>query len=458
MRFGDKVAIYHSGLTPAQRRGEWLRILDGRARIGVGPRSALFLPVARLGVVIVDEEHDGSFKQCETPRYHARDLAIVRAQKAGAVVVLGSATPAVESRHNADAGRYRLLRLTSRIARRQLPQCEIVDLRTTRSIGEGILSEPLYLAIDDALARGEQCIVLLNRRGFSPYVFCRDCGHGFRCSECEVSLTLHRGRNALLCHYCGYELVVPDTCTSCRGFNLHASGLGTERVERELETLFPSLAIARLDRDTAQTRTTLKRTLDRFRCGDAQLLLGTQMVAKGHDFPNVTLVGVLAADSGLHFPDFRAAERTFSLLTQVAGRAGRGDAGGRVLLQTHETEHYAIQSASTQDYEAFLAHELRARRELAYPPFGRLVLLRFESVAEQDAMACAGETAALLRAGPAKVLGPAPAPLSRLKGRYRYQVLLKGSRGSLQETLRALPSHNDPRVRRVVDVDPVDLL
>lgn len=462
-RFGDQVATFHSALTVAERRDEWERVAEGKARIGLGARSALFLPLSKIGVVIVDEEHETSFKQDESPRYHARDLAVVRGQHENAAVVLGSATPSLESKANADSDRYALVTLPIRVRSRPMPQVESVDLAKAARVGEGIFTERLATAVEETLRADRQVILFLNRRGFAPYIFCRDCGHAFRCSDCEVSLTLHRRRDALICHYCGFQTSAPDECPSCHSHKVDSFGLGTERVEGEIAQLFGNVPTARLDRDTVRTRADLERALERFGRGEAKILVGTQMVAKGHDFPGVTLVGVIAADAGLNFPDFRAAERTFQLLTQVAGRAGRGDDPGHVVIQAYETEHYALQAAMKHDYEAFARQEIASRRELNYPPFSHLVLLRFESPGEAAALDAAKSVAERMRASArdcgVHVLGPAPAPLSRLRGLFRMQILLKGKqRGSLRKVVHEAMSRPPRNVRQIVDIDPLNML
>lgn len=465
-RFGERVATFHSGLTPAQRRDEWERVRNGEATVGLGARSALFLPLRNLGILIVDEEHEGSFKQDESPRYHARDLAVVRAHHANAVVVLGSATPSLETRFNALRGRYERLELAERVAQRPMPEVLHIDMSQSALAIDGALSVRLAEALEQTLRAGEQAILLLNRRGFAPYVYCRDCGHAYRCADCDVSMTLHQRRGILLCHYCGHELDAPDSCPSCLGHRLVGSGAGTEKLEQELHALFGAPAMVRLDRDTVRRRADLETLLARFASGKAQILLGTQMVAKGHDFPGVTLVGVVAADATLNLPDFRAAERTFQLLTQVAGRAGRGDRAGTVFVQAYETRHYAVQAAAMHDYEGFAAQELRVRRELRYPPYAHLALMRIEATSESAARAAAQEVADSARRVVAQlaqgvdVLGPAPAPLARLKGWWRYQVLMKASRRSdLRAVLLRQPrTRRDPGVRLITDIDPINML
>ncbi len=463
-RFGERVATFHSGLTAAERRDEWERMRAGEAAIGLGARSAVFLPVPRLGAIIVDEEHETSFKQDESPRYHARDLAVWRGQREGAVVLLGSATPSLESRANCDTGRYRRVLMPARVMARPLPQVELISLADARP-DDGVFTVKLGQAIEETLAAGEQVVLFLNRRGFAPYLFCRDCGFAYRCADCAVSLTWHKRRGVLLCHYCGFEEQVPDVCPKCGGHRLEDFGLGTERLEAMVHQLFGGVATARLDRDTVRRRADLDRQLKRFAAGEAKILIGTQMVAKGHDFPGVTLVGVIAADLSLNFPDFRAAERTFQLLTQVAGRAGRGARPGRVLVQTYDTEHYAIRAAQAQDYDAFAAREMASRKELDYPPFVHLALLRFESAHEGAGEAEATKWAQHLREVSASarlcvtVLGPAPAPLARLRGQWRHQVLLKAKgRSALRSLLQQAHFKVGRGVRRILDVDPVNML
>lgn len=462
-RFGDQVATFHSGLTTAERRDEWERVAKGQARIGLGARSALFLPLENVGVIVVDEEHETSFKQEETPRYHARDLAVVRGRLEGAVVVLGSATPSIETHFNAANQRYRHLQLPSRVSSRPLPPVERIDLKHASRVGEGIFAEELHRSLEQTLQRDEQAVLFLNRRGYASSVSCDDCGFAFRCPSCDVSLTLHRKRDVLACHYCGHEERTVDECPSCHSHKLDTGGLGTERIQSELENLLPGLSVVRLDRDTIRTRSDLERSLARFAEGDARVLIGTQMVAKGHDFPGVTLVGVLNADAGLNFPDFRAAERTFQLLTQVSGRAGRGTKAGRVLVQTYDPEHYAVAWAAKHDYRNFVKEELAWREELAYPPYTHLALMRFESQSESRALRIASTVAEALREGSdsrvISVLGPAPSPIARIKGLWRFQVLLKSTdRQALHRLLSRAPRFDDPQTRQILDVDPISML
>lgn len=464
-RFGERVATFHSGLTPDERRHEWERVRSGEAPIGLGARSALFLPLKNIGIIIVDEEHETSFKQEESPRYNARDLAVLRSRSEGAVCILGSATPSLETRANADNGRYHHLRLNQRVFNRPLPPVEVIPLSTAERVGDGIFTQPLLQALQACLDAGDQAILFLNRRGFAPYVFCKDCGTPFRCPDCDVSLTLHRRRNCLMCHYCGFEQAAPTTCPECESDEVGAHGIGTERVEAELKELLGDVPTIRLDRDTVRRRVDLETKLNDFKAGKAQVLIGTQMVAKGHDFPGVTLVGVITADTSLNFPDFRAGERTFQLLTQVAGRAGRGDKPGRVIVQAFETEHYAVNCATTHNYDDFVIKEMEARHELRYPPYSHLAILRFESEEETLANQEADKATERLRTRTEElghgvsVLGPAPAPLARLKGIYRVQVLLKSSsRRQLREVLSAAGGKRKSGIRQILDVDPVSML
>lgn len=466
-RFGGQVAILHSAFNDAERAAQWKRLRSGEARVGVGTRSAVFAPVRDLGLIIVDEEHDQSYKQEETPRYNGRDVAVVRAQRAGAVAVLGSATPSLESRYNVDRGKYALLELPGRIADRPLPSVEIIDMREefleTRQ--NALFSRRLRDAIAAKLEAGEQTILLMNRRGFSSAVSCRSCGERLQCVHCAIGLTFHRRDNRLLCHYCNYAQRVPKVCPKCGSEYLYFLGSGSEKVEDELRRLFPEARVARLDRDTAAGKNQYERILGGFREGAFDILVGTQMIAKGHDIPNVTLVGVINADIGLSLPDFRAAERTFQLLTQVAGRAGRHHLPGLVLIQTNAPDHYAIRCAAAQDYAKFYEKELEFRRLMRYPPFCAMANVLVRAPEQEAAMRLAGEAAQVL--GPSgdgvKILGPAEAPVPRLKSEYRYQILIKAlSRPRLNQMLQALRRHASeakwPATALVVDVDPVTLL
>ena len=467
-RFGDALAVLHSGLRPGERLEQWQRLRTGSTPIAVGARSALFAPLENLGVLVIDEEHDTAYKNDEGFRYHARSLARRRAQAAGAPLILGSATPALETRYAADQGEVSRLVLAHRIGRRPLPAVEIVDLAQARdSAPRGrklILTRPLRRAMTETLASGGQTILFLNRRGFSTAVMCFDCGHAERCPHCDVSLVYHAAANHLLCHYCDHAIPPPDQCSGCGAPDTALLGLGTERLEEEVRVVFPQARIARLDRDTSAKRGYTQRVLRDLRAGRLDVLIGTQMVAKGHDFPGVRVVGVIAADIGLHMPDFRAAERTFQLLTQVAGRAGRDAAPGRVIVQTFVPSHYAVRPVSDHDYETFYAEELTHRAALGFPPVGSLAQT-IVSAPEEEATRAAAETLAAVGSAvagdAAQCLGPAPAPLARLRDRYRYQLLFKGEAQAVRRAARAvLAAIADlpESVQASVDVDPVHML
>ncbi len=462
--FGARVAVQHSGLSTGARHDQWHRIRHGEVDVVVGTRSAVFAPLPSVGLIVVDEEHDGSYKQDESPRYHGRDVAVMRGKRDGALVVLGSATPSLESFRHAGSGRYRRFTLPHRIGSRPLPAVRIVDMREELAAHgpDVVLSAPLAEAIDDRLADREQALVLLNRRGFAASLLCRGCGQTLECPDCSVSLTFHRTAGQARCHYCGYSRARPAACPRCSGDVLEHVGFGTERVQAEIERRWPAARVARLDRDTVRRRGGAARLLQRVASREMDIVVGTQMVAKGHDFPGVTLVGVVSADIGLGMPDFRAAERTFQLLTQVAGRAGRGSAPGEAIVQTLHPGHYAIRHACDQAYAPFYGEELRFRRALRYPPLVSLVsavvLGKQQDRTMQEASALA---ARLLAARPGfMVLGPAPAPLARLRGRYRVQLFLKGGRRAEMRTalLRALGEDPGLKRRVVVDVDPVSML
>lgn len=467
-RFGDDVAVLHSALAPADRRAAWRRLRAGEVGIALGARSAVFAPVRALAVIVVDEEHDSSFKQEEGLRYNARDLALVRAQRTEAVAVLGSATPSLESYRNVLLGRYRRLLLPTRAnptaAERPLPPVEIIDMRRHPPGPDGLLSPPLAEALARTLAAGEQSILFLNRRGFATFILCRACGHVLRCDDCAVSMTYHRGRDRLVCHYCGRIARQPARCPACEQPALEGLGTGTERVESVVRERFPDARVARLDRDTADAdrRRGLERLLAQVHAREIDILVGTQMVTKGHDFTGVTLVGVLQPDQGMHLPDFRAAERTFQLLEQVAGRAGRAERPGRVLVQTYSADHPAIQALGRHDYEGFVRGELSRREEAQYPPFSRMICLRVDGPEESAVRAAAQAAAAKARqAGPGvRVLGPAEAPIARLRGRTRWQVWLSGrDRAPVSQAAALAARAQLPRdVRLVVDVDPQSVL
>ena len=458
---GGRVAIQHSGLSSGERHDQWHRIRRGEVDVVVGTRSAVFAPLDNLGLIIVDEEHDASYKQEESPRYHGRDVAVMRGKQAGALVVLGSATPSMESYHNAANGRYERVVLSKRVFDRPLPSVSVVDMRdeVAEHGPDVVLSTALRTALAARLERREQALVLLNRRGFAAAVLCRQCGQSVTCPNCSVSLTLHRQVDRVRCHYCGYAARRPAVCPHCAGPFLERIGIGTERIESEVAGLFPAATVARLDRDTARRRGAAQRILRRFARRDIDILVGTQMVAKGHDFPAVTLVGVISADVGLGLADFRAAERTFQLLAQVAGRAGRGEQPGEAIVQTFHPGHYSIQHACRQAYEPFFDAELRYRRSMRYPPRVAMVNVVVRADTFARAMEEAAGLAADMRApgGRYEVLGPAPAPLTRLKGEHRAQIFLKGPhRRPLRAAVHAALERRPALRRRVtVDVDPL---
>ncbi len=467
-RFGAIVAVLHSGLPDVERVREWWRVRSGEARVVVGTRSAVFAPLENLGVVIVDEEQEPSYKQEETPRYHGRDVAVVRAKMESAVALLGSATPSMETYHHAQKGRYRLLQLGSRVENRPMAAVEIIDLRD--DFRQTHSSEPVSGALQTALARrleeGTQSLLLVNRRGYSWYALCRSCGASLECAHCSIALTYHKSRGRLECHYCGYSRAVPKTCPKCDSKHLYFVGAGAEQLEERLKTLFPDARIGRLDRDTARQPRMWQQLLGAFADGRIDILVGTQMVAKGHDFHRVTLVGVISADTQLGLPDFRAAERTFELLTQVAGRAGRGELPGQVLVETYHPEHYAISLAAQQDYSAFFEKELHYRRMMHYPPFAALASILVRDAHLENAVKWSREIERFF-AGAAssgvRVLGPAPAPLARLRKEFRFQFLLKSpKRTELGRLLRAALDHctrkEIPQKAVLVDVDPLSLM
>ncbi|MDA1093703.1 MAG: primosomal protein N' [Acidobacteria bacterium] len=462
--FGDRVAVQHSGLSEGARHDQWHRIRRGEIDVVVGTRSAVFAPLPSVGLIVVDEEHDASYKQEESPRYHGRDVAVMRAKHAGALAVLGSATPALETYRHAEQGRYRLVVLSERVLSRPLPTVHVIDMREefAEHGPDVVLSGPLVEGLGARLERGEQAVVLLNRRGFAASVFCRQCARSLECPNCSVSLTFHRRADRARCHYCGYSRARPERCPECRGDYLEQIGFGTERVEAEITARWPDARVARLDRDTVRRQGAAARLLDRFGSGAFDILVGTQMVAKGHDFPRVTLVGVISADVGLGVADFRAGERTFQLLTQVAGRAGRGTLPGEAMIQTLYPNHYSIRYACRQAYEPFFVEELAFRTAMHYPPDVALVSAVVRAPTFNQAMQEAAELAQWARAWGNRftVLGPASAPLGRLKGQYRAQVLLKGAqRGEMRRAmLAALEDRGDLKRRVVVDVDPLSML
>jgi primosomal protein N' (replication factor Y) len=467
--FGEAVAILHSSLSDGERLDEWNRLRQGEARVCIGARSAVFAPLEDIGLIVVDEEHEASYKQEESPRYHGRDTAIMRAARAQAVVILGSATPSMESFHNAQTGKYHYLKLDERIGGRPLAQVEVVDMREVfAQHGKvQVFSEALKTAIRENFERGEQTLVLLNRRGFSSFVLCRACGHSVHCANCDVTLTYHKQDARLICHYCGHQERVPRGCPKCDGPYIYYVGEGTEQIEALLKEMYPQMRIARLDRDTTRKRGAFERLLGDFATGSLDLLVGTQMIAKGHDFHNVTLVCVISVDAGLALPDFRSSERAFQLLTQVAGRAGRGEKPGRVLIQSYHTEHYALEFARAQVYEKFYQHEIHFREQMRYPPFVALINLLVKHSDYARAASLAAELARLLRILDAeralRILGPAPAPLSRLKGEHRLQVLIKTrnrrlAREALDAAMYGLREAGFDLRMITVEVDPVSLM
>jgi primosomal protein N' (replication factor Y) len=466
--FGNEVAILHSALSDDERAEQWKRIRNGESHIVVGTRSAVFAPVPDLALIVVDEEHDHSYKQEEMPRYHARDVAVMRAKMSKAAVVLGSATPSLETYHNAVQGKYKLLELRERIEKRPLPAVEILDMREEfhRVKKEEVLSGKLVEEIGERLARHEQVMVLLNRRGYSAFVLCRECGESVQCKNCAISMTYHKREHRLVCHYCGHMRSAPKTCPKCGSEYVQYLGAGSEKLEHILHGLFPQARIARLDRDTVRGRDDFERMLSALYAGEIDLLVGTQMIAKGHDVANVTLVGVVGSDAALSFPDFRAAERTFQLLTQVAGRAGRGDTPGKVVLQTYFPDHYAIQFAAAHDYHGFYEKEIRFRSWMHYPPFNAVSNILVRSQKLEEALAWSGILGnwfANTRLEGVRVMGPAAAAIVRLKTEYRYHFLMKSaSRERMNGVLRAMLGHADeqkiPRNHLVVDVDALSLI
>ena len=466
--FGEQVAILHSSLSDDERAAQWHRIRRGEARIAVGTRSAIFAPVHELALIIVDEEHDGSYKQEETPRYHGRDVAVVRAKGLNATVVLGSATPSLESFHNANqSGRYTLVELPGRVHQRPLPEVELVDMREEfRQTGkETVLSRRLIEEATATLDRGEQAMILLNRRGYSSWVMCRACGDTIQCRDCAIAMTYHKQQRLLLCHYCGYKAPVPKLCPKCGSEYVQFLGTGSEKLEDMLHAAFPQARIGRMDRDTVRGHHDFERMLCSFQSGEIDLLVGTQMIAKGHDVHGVTLVGVVGADTALSLPDFRAAERTFQLLTQVAGRAGRGELPGKVVLQTHFPDHYAVQFAARHDYQGFAEKELRFRGWMHYPPFDALANVVVRSDKQEEALRYSGVLGRWFeqfRHEGVRVMGPAPAPIVRLKKDYRFHFVLKAvSRERLNFVLRSMlaaaQEQKIPRTCIIVDVDAMTL-
>ena len=476
-RFKDRVAILHSALSKGERYDQWIRIAKGDADVVIGARSALFAPLSRLGCIIVDEEHDLSYKQEEKFRYQARDAAIVRAKLSDAVVILGSGTPSVQSYQNAAIGKYGFLTMPKRILKRELPDIKVIDMaqfeKSSAAQDESIMSPPLKEAIEENLRQKKQTILFLNRRGFSSLYLCRFCGETIRCPNCEVSLTYHKYGNNLLCHYCGFSIRPPNRCPACNREDLKPYGFGTQRVVEVLEDLFPKARVERMDRDTMKRKGEVQHVLKRFTQHETDILVGTQMVTKGHDFPNVTLVGVISADLSLNYPDFRAGEVTFQLLSQVAGRTGRGNAPGEVIIQTFNPSHYAITATKDHNYKRFFSQEIALRRQVNYPPFSLIANVRFlgnsktktEKIAAHIGMKIRNTIKKQLkRKSPVEVLGPVEAPMAKLKGKYRQQILIK-SRTSryLNQLLKEVETFStrilsSSGVRMIIDVDPYQMM
>ena len=465
-RFGQKIALMHSRLLSSQRAGQWQMIKSGQAQIVIGARSAVFAPVKDLGLIVVDEEHETTYKQQDcSPRYHAREVACLRAKLARATVILGSATPSVESFYNAKCGKIKLLSLPERVTKQDLPQVNIVDMRqeiAVRKRGVNIFSRALELKLGETLRKGEQAILFLNRRGFSTFINCPKCGYTAKCKRCNVSLTYHYATKTLICHYCNYEVKPPQICPQCNASYLRYFGLGTEKVESELHRLFPQARIARMDTDATIKRDAHAKILSAFKEDRIDILIGTQMVAKGLDFPRVSLVGVVSADTALNLPDFRSGERTFNLLTQVGGRAGRGEAEGRVLIQTYVPEHYAVLASVRHDYRQFYRREIKSRQALNLPPFSHLINLTLRGPNLEKVRNVACDLSSRLKKKKSskeiEVLGPAPAAISRIRGSFRWNVLLKGKTAfGLVKLLRKVVKDfkRYKGMRLSVDVDPI---
>lgn len=463
-RFGDQVSVLHSGLSDGERFDEWTRLNEGRTRIAIGARSALFAPFHNLGLIIVDEEHESSYKQDESPRYNARDVAVVRAKLENAVVILGSATPSLETLYNCELGRYRRLVMANRVDSQPLPEIEFIDMGEEQALsGSAFFSRRLTQLIRDRLAKNEQTILFLNRRGFASQFLCTKCGYVATCPNCSIAYTYHRKIGKLVCHLCGEQIPAPDRCPQCHDEEIRYAGFGTERIESVTRALFPDAIVARMDSDTMTTKDSYRQVLDAFRKGKINILIGTQMIAKGLDFPEVTLVGILQADIGLNQPDFRSSERTFQLVTQVAGRAGRGNTPGLVVVQTFSPYHYALQAAREHDCKRFYDEEMPSRQALDFPPFTHMVMITFRSTEEQLAADLSAEFARIivpLLDKAVQTIGPMPAPLAMVKTFYRYQFSLRG--GNIRQNIRAiraalnqLPVHR--KVEIAVDVDPRNL-
>ncbi|MBD3387044.1 primosomal protein N' [candidate division KSB1 bacterium] len=472
--FGDRVAVFHSRMSPGERYDAWRRTWGGNHQIVIGPRSAIFAPLKNIGLIVVDEEHDSSYKQSDIePRYHAREVAIIRARLSNAIVVLGSATPSVESRYNADIGKFHLLQLPKRVEELSMPKVRIVDMRREpRTLGRHdptIFSRTLRQLMEEKLSRGEQVILLQNRRGFATILKCKKCGYDARCENCDITLTYHIPINLLKCHHCGYARKAPVTCPQCQSEDIIMKGIGTQRVEEELKLLFPGIKSTRMDMDTTKGKHAHDKILKKFAQKEYQILLGTQMVAKGLDFPNVTLVGVISADTELLLPDFRAGEHAFQLLTQVAGRAGRKHKQGLVVIQTYSPEHPSLIYAKSHDYISFYKNEMLERKQLLYPPFSRFIRLLFRGPSEEEIQTQAQLLAAQLKGRKEfRLLGPTPAPLSKIQGNFRWQILLSTAKSIdtnavktkyiLMQTLDHIRKNKKSKIDVQIDVDPVSTL
>jgi len=474
-RFGNQIAILHSGLSRGERYDQWLRIARADIQIAIGARSAIFAPFKNLGLIVVDEEHDTSYKQESTLRYNARDLATLRAKQCGATVVLGSATPSIQSYHNAVGGKYKLVSLRRRIKLRPLPQIAVIDLNGMRD-QRGLrryFSNELLQALENTMQRNEQAILFLNRRGFANLPICGACGQTLQCKNCDIAMTYHQKTNAYRCHYCGFSRAAAGVCPSCNQAKIRHLGFGTEKIEQLIQKLYPHKHVVRMDRDTISHKGALLKILTGLKDGHTDILIGTQMIAKGHDFPNITLVGIICADLSLSFPDFRAGEQTFQLLAQVSGRAGRGDRPGQVILQTYNPNHFSILSAQRQNVEDFYKQEIIFRKDLSYPPFSRMIQIiisgRNKDLANRHARTLGDACHTLLQSNKSyrhriEIMGPIEAPFARIAANYRWQILFKGHQSQLlHHFLHQLISEN-PRlvafrgVKVVIDVDPVFMM
>jgi len=465
----DKVAVLHSSLSGRQRNNQWWEIRNGKADVVIGARSAVFAPLDNLGLIVIDEEHENTFKQDSSPRYNARDVSLVRAKYENAIVVLGSATPSLESYYNANIGKYDYITLTHRIGDKPLPPVKLVDMRHEfrRNKRPSNISTYLERCMRQSLSKNEQVLLFLNRRGFSSFINCRRCGFVLKCKSCDISLTYHKKKDVVICHYCYSETPVPKECPECHSPGIKFFGLGIEKIEEEIRAKFPEYELFRMDSDTMKGRDSHEKALSAFKRGDIDILLGTQMIAKGLDFPNVTLVGVLSADTIINLPDFRASERTFQLLSQVAGRTGRGSKGGQVIIQTHNPDHYSITRAASHDYEGFAKKELEYRKQLYYPPYGRLARIVLRGKESKDVKEKAIDIANKLREAiksskdEVDILGPAPTPITRIKDKYRWHIIVKSN--NLEKLRMALKSienegKKSKKVQTIIDVDPYMLL